>query len=245
LKIQYEADYYDILLDWLEEKGYYTGGESYYNGKENWYKNIGPSKKCRLDIIGVKNIGPGKKTLADDIELIGIEVKHNSLTYKDLSQAAGYKIFVHKAYLATDVDIAPVDEHWARILGVGLISLGKRSRGKVMPVIELDAIYQIPNLCENLRLLRRMSIGRCTICQTYFMLWEKVRDSLFHTYISLPRIKQINHIAERDEDEDWQYLIENPQEVPDDEKIQRFLCRSCANLFSLEIKGEFQLDDDE
>ena len=80
LVLKREEEYYDILLDWLEEKGYYTGGEIYYEGKENWYKNIEPSRQCRIDVIGVKNVDSQKRSLADEVELIGIVGENNSLT---------------------------------------------------------------------------------------------------------------------------------------------------------------------
>ncbi len=105
-----ESDYYDPILIWLENQfDYYIGGGYFKGNKELFYKDKGPTRKCRLDIIGIKNIG-SHNTVEDNIEIIGIEVKNEkSIKYQHLAQASGYKIFVHKAYLATTAVITNED----------------------------------------------------------------------------------------------------------------------------------------
>lgn len=242
MNIDNENQLYDPLLRWLKKRfGYYIGGESSYNGKILWHKNIGPSRKCRLDVIGVKNIGSQRYARADELDIIGIEVKlKDRITYQHLAQAAGYKIFVNKAYLATIGEITEEDRHWARILRIGLMRIEIKKR-KIDFNIDMEAPFQYPNHSEMLRLLRRLTIGECTFCKIFFFLWDKVADEKFYTYVLLERVKQINKFPFI-VGKALQKLINKPNEAKEEEKIYRYVCRPCAILLGLDIKGGIDLD---
>ncbi len=229
-----ESNLYDPLLEWLEDKyGYSIGNDYTTAGKEVWYKNRGPSQKCCLDVIGVKNIGAHEKVLSDEIEIIGVEVKDKDrITYKDLTQAAGYKIFVHKAYFATTARITTEDKHWARVLGIGLIKIGGRAKPSFLVVVE--APLSVPNHAEMLRLLDTLLIGQCTLCNCYFYLIDRVDDESFHTYIPLTRLKWIN-LFPSETRSDLKKLFTEPKDVDEEYRISRYICQTCVALFKMKI----------
>ncbi len=224
-----ETDYYNNILAWLEEEfEYYIGGGYYRGDKELFYIDKGPTMKCRLDIIGIKNIG-SHNTVEDNIEIIGIEVKDDkTIKYQHLAQTSGYKIFVHKAYLATTAKITSEDLYWARILGVGLITIESKNSFKIV----LEASLNEPNQTEMLRLLESLSIGVCTICRNYFFTWDIVDNEKYKTYVKLRRVKQIN-ILQKGELDNYKDLFEKQKSFSKEDKFFRYICKPCATRIGI------------
>lgn len=238
-KYQKEADLYDPLMSWLDEQfEYYVGGNSNWGDKPLMHKNIGPSKRCKLDVVGIKNIGAQNNSRFDEIEIIGIEVKKKdkirSITYQHLAQAAGYKIFVHKAYIASDAEFTEEDISWAKILGIGIISIEINNRD-IDFSIKLEAQYQYPNFGEMLRLLKRMSIFQCTLCSVYSFEWDTFDSETYHTYLKIKRAKHINLLRS---DKDSGTRGNNYSKVEKELIIDRNLCRDCAILLGLDVPGD-------
>ncbi len=97
-----EKRYYDPVRKWLENQGYFCGGNITVRSKGNYYRDIG-TKQRRIDVAGVKNVG---NRFEDDIEIAAIEVRARSVVSDaDISDTAKYHNCVHKCYLAATAEI--------------------------------------------------------------------------------------------------------------------------------------------
>lgn len=75
VKKRQEEKYYNSVLYWLWEKGYYVGQGMERRGKPFWYENLGA--KARADVAGVKNVG---NEYVDNIEIGVVESKMHLLS---------------------------------------------------------------------------------------------------------------------------------------------------------------------
>ena len=154
--ISKEGMLYPFFQTWLINKDYYTGQSHLKDDKDADYLDTGV-KEARIDVLGIKNIHFDKKTFVDEVELLGIEVKLNQMSFKDFSQTAGYRIFCHRVYLALASSGEPyTDRHieWAKHLGIGLLfvelknnKLKHNADDEIDVNLVLEAPYQVINAC--------------------------------------------------------------------------------------------------
>lgn len=117
----------------------------------------------RIDVIGIRDLG---WDLASDVEAIAIEVKRGNEPFATASgQTLGYRVYAHRVYLADyrDEPFTQDEISIASNLGIGLIEIRK---GKCKEVLSSPTYKPISKLYY--RLLRKLSLGRCQLCDNIF-----------------------------------------------------------------------------
>ena len=233
-KKRQEVKYYDSILRWLFENGYYVGQGMVRRGKPFWYKNLGA--KARADVVGVKNVG---NEYVDNIEIGVVEVKDAPIKLRYIEQAHGYSIFAHKCYLATPYEFSEENKSMANNFGVGLLKINKEKKRRreffgiqkyffdVEEVLSPQTME--PNEAEMKKFLATLSIVQCTICQCYVFHW--VRDEKLPTSVkTLIRGKQLSEMV---------YGAGFPFEVkpPKGYRTYRYICLDCLNQLPTILKA--------
>ncbi len=124
----------------------------------------------RIDVFGIRDLGGD---LASDVETIAIEVKRGTAPFATASgQTLGYKVYVHRVYLADyrDTPFSPDELNIANALGIGLIRI---NGNRCMEVLSSPKYEPISSL--HFSLLEGMALGRCQICESIFETGEKGR----------------------------------------------------------------------
>ena len=227
-----EKKYYDSLLNWLFERGYYVGQNMSRrrSQKPYWYKDLG--SKVRGDVAGVRNIG---NKYFDQVEVAVIEVKDKPITLRGIQQAYGYSLFAHKCYLATPFEISEEQKDNAHEFGVGLLHMDveRKQNGSLSglqgPFYCIEEVLSpqrsVPKSeAEMTKFLDTLSIKRCSICQCYVFDWAKDKknpEARPRTVIRMLRGKQISGYS----DEAYVPFIGRP---PKKYRIHRYICLECA-----------------
>ena len=222
-KSRHEATYYNSVLYWLYQQGYYVGQLMTKRGKPYWYKNLGA--KARADVAGIKNVG---NKLIDRVEIAVVEVKDRRIRLRSIEQAYGYSIYAHKCYLATTYKIDEEEKSLAHSFGIGLLQI-EPSKSKETEFFGMNINYyrvrevlspnlMEPNEAEMLKFLGTLSIVRCMICRCYVFNWEKEEEQPATTK-SVRRGKQLAIMTETNE-----LPFGKP---PRGYRIMRFICVDC------------------
>jgi len=230
-RLKGEERYYVSVRKWLETKGYYCGGGMVYQatGRERWYVKTG-IQNLRADVIGVRNVG---NRFIDRIEIHAVEVKDEKrVTFRDLQQTYGYSTFAHRVSLATTAELAEEDKATASRMGIGLVRLiGRRAREVLSPGI------MRPNEAEMLKLLNRLWIIRCSICNCFVFKWEFMDDLKGKSYHMFKRARQVDHM--RDSTRKATPFAElDRNELETRYVIERYICRTCADQFGLLLRKQ-------
>jgi hypothetical protein len=147
-----ESDLYPIVQKWMVKHF------RCFKAREN----IG-LKDSRVDVVGVRDVGG---VLSGEVEIIAIEVKRGSGQFATASgQALGYQVYANRVYLADVRETAfkPSEIEIASHLGIGLIQIKGRKCQEV-----LSSPYHRPITRMALELMERMTLGKCSICGTFF-----------------------------------------------------------------------------
>lgn len=151
-KTRQERELYPIVKQWMQK--------SLYCFKTDINKGL---THGRIDVVGVRDIGG---EISGEVETIGIEVKTTSQSFADAcGQTLSYKVYVNRVYLAQERD-KPFDIDECSIaseLGIGLIQI---RRHKCIEV--LSSPYYKPISRFNLSLLRKLTLGKCQLCESCF-----------------------------------------------------------------------------
>lgn len=222
-----EREYYKTIRKWLENQGYYCGGNIKVRGKQNYYQDIGPRYR-RADVAGIKNVGGA---FEDQVEIVAIEVRDDTtIGDRDISDTVNYKHYAHKCYLATTASITDKNIRIAELRKIGLLKLeGVRTE----PTIILDAVPENPqNYQEMIAFLNSFQIVKCSICGCFFERFD-IQDEEYKSYLKIIRAKYFNVLKETDDDPlDLRELYRLPSKY----KIRRYICFPCFKEFFLTTK---------
>jgi predicted nuclease of predicted toxin-antitoxin system len=211
-----EKEYYDIVREWLEDQGYYCGGNIEVGGKPNFYQNMG-TKHRRADVVGVKNVG---NRFEDDVEVVAIEVKDKRVvSVQDFDDAAKYQQCAHKCYLATTAEITDECIRWAERKNLGLLQLQKGKKPKVLR----HPIPKQPDYKEMLAFLESFEIVRCSICGCFFERFVRSEEK-YQSFFEMKRAAYFNAMK------NTSYDPLNFKEIPHlspEYKIYRYICYPC------------------
>lgn len=217
-----EERYYDSVLDWLDDQGYYTGGHI-VNDDEFFFKRTGTAGRFP-DCCGVKNAG---NRFIDDIEVAAVEVKDRRITPKHVQQGLVYSIMAHKVYIAGPQAYTELSEDVLRLLetaGIGYLEGNKKADGTWKITERLSSRRHFPSHAELLRLLHRWGIHQCTICGGYFFTWSTWDGEEFHTMM---KIRRPRHIDCQRDDLGEPFDRKSRRGLNRSYLINRYLCRSC------------------
>ena len=221
-----EERFYNLVREWLEEKGYYCGGGMYYMGsnKERWYVKTG-IRKLRADVIGIKNVG---NELIDAIEIVAVEVKDKkTIAFKDMQQTYGYSTFAHKVYLATTAEPTEEDKATAMRMGIGLVHITK---GDINELLSPSLMH--PDEAEMLNLLNSLWIVKCTLCNCYVFKWDTIGDLEGKSYTVIKRARQLDHMKDFAEGKS-PFGDLRKKKLDKKYVVRRYICRTCADEFHL------------
>lgn len=217
-----ESDYYEPLADWLEKKGFYTGGKISYSGGElRRYTNTG-TRKLRVDVAGIRNAG---NEYLDQIETIAIEVRDTPKTMlRDIQDAWGYSSAVNLCYLATTAPVKDEMMNYARSLGVGIIEI----QGPNEFVETLQAQHKEPDPIIKTEFLHSLWIVQCTICKCFVFKFTTIGGLEGKSYLELTRARQFDYDLYRRTNWNPAFTHLEQGNLPEEFKMTRFVCRQCA-----------------
>lgn len=219
-----EKQYYDVVRKWLEDQGYYCGGNITVKGKPNFYQDIG-TKHRRADVAGVKNVG---NRFWDDVEVVAVEVKDKRVvSQQDINDTAKYQQCAHKCYLATTAEITDENIKWTERKNLGLLQLLK---GKNIRVLR-HPVPKTPDYEEMLAFLESFEIVKCSICGLFFERF--VRDDTYHSFFEMKRAKYFNVLKNTRYDPLDHKSIRS---LPSEYQIYRYICYPCLEELFLNPK---------
>lgn len=160
--IKTEKHLYKHIQNWLRREGYKVD--------KSWQNRGGD--KYRVDVIGIRSSGT---EYCDDIEIVAIEAKLWG-NYQTLGQAENYKDIAHKVYFATaSEDIAERHKDGCAEKNLGLLYINRKTE-RVAEVLSAP-VSRPKSEAKMMEFLRKLYIGRCSICKCYFDLWEEWDDT--------------------------------------------------------------------
>ncbi|MEM2971869.1 MAG: hypothetical protein QW270_05550 [Candidatus Bathyarchaeia archaeon] len=220
-----EKQYYDVVRKWLEDQGYYCGGNITVRGKPNFYQDIG-TKHRRADVAGVKNVG---NRFEDDVEVVAVEVKDKRIvSQQDINDTAKYQQCAHKCYLATTAEITDENIRWAERKNLGLLQLLK---GKNIKVLRHPAPNK-PDYEEMLAFLESFEIVKCCICGCFFERFDRTEQN-YRSYFEIKRAAYFNVMKNTKHDPLDVKTIKN---LPSEHVIYRYICYPCFEELFLNPK---------
>ena len=170
--IRTEKHLYRHIQGWLRREGYVV---------DKTWQNKGVDK-YRVDAVGVRNSGT---QYCDDIEIVAIEAKLWG-NYQTLGQAENYKDIAHKVYFATaSEDKAERYKDNCAEKNLGLLLVNKKT-GRVNEVLSAP-VSRPRSEAKMIEFLRKLYIGRCSLCKCYFDLEKGWDDTEW-----LPRLAEFN-----------------------------------------------------
>lgn len=158
-----ESDLYPTVKKYLDKK---------YSKSSLCSKiNIG-IKSGTIDVVLVRGIFGD---LSQSCEVISVEVKADKNRFLNyIGQALGYSILSDRCHLAIPGKFSQNDIDIASTLGIGLIEIGENS---CKQIIDSKLFSPIEHL--RLKLLNKLKINRCTICNSYFFASKNPNRRLF------------------------------------------------------------------
>jgi hypothetical protein len=221
-----EVQYYEVVRKWLEDQGYYCGGNIIVRGKPNYYENIG-SRRRRADVAGVKNVGGSYE---DEIEIAAVEVRDESrISDKDIRDTANYKQCAHKCYLATTARITEKDKQIAQRKRIGLLQLEKGKKPRVWhdPTPEKPTDYE-----EMIEFLESFEIVKCSICGCFFERFIRPAEK-YQSYFDMTRAKYFKTSKETKQDPLVLKKLKG-KSMSSEYKVTRYICRPCLEELFIE-----------
>ena len=216
-----EKQYYDTVRKWLEDQGYYCGGNITVKGKENYYQDIG-TKQRRIDVAGVKNAG---NKFEDDLEIVAIEVRDKpTVSDPDISDTAKYHNCVHKCYLAFTGQLSSEAKQNAERENIGLIQLSKTTAPEVLHHPSPKDPTSYP---EMIRFLERLQIVKCSICGCFFERFQMSEEG-FHSFFEMRRAVYFKTMKETEKDP---LDLKTIRDLPSELKILKYICYPCREEF--------------
>lgn len=195
-------------------------------------------RHSRIDVVGVRDVGGD---LSGDVEIISIEVKNNSEPFAtSCGQALGYKIYANRVYLA-DVRNEFFSHDEIRIashLGIGLIQIQKSGACKEI----LTSPQYVPMSSMSLRLLEKLALGKCQLCNSIFKTGSIENDKRFN---NLSRENLQRAIKDEKGFIFWNRELANRKSklgirVQKDDMTfeRRFICPDCVGYFLSQMVHE-------
>lgn len=178
MRIKNEERLYEPIRKYIStELRYYTGGEIKYiggrkAGKSRYYTKTGV-RELQADVVGVKFTG---NSVYSDIEICIVEAKlGDKVTRQHINQAFGYTTMAHSVYLASTAELDPDSHSVLRALGLGYLQILSLSE----TILRETPGQHKPVEKEMMRLLDKLWIGKCTLCQCYLFLYEENREKSY------------------------------------------------------------------
>ena len=222
-----ERKYYRSVRKWLENQGYYCGGNINVRGTKNYYQDIGPRHR-RADVAGVRNIGGA---FEDQVEIVAVEVRDiPTISDRDINDTANYKQYAHKCYLAITALIRDKDIRVAEKRKIGLLKI---EGVKKKPTLILDAVLENPrSYQEMIAFLNSFEIVKCSICGCFFERFD-ILDEKYKSYFRIIRAKYFDVMKETDSDP---LDLKELRKLPSEYKIRRYVCFPCFDEFFLTMR---------
>jgi hypothetical protein len=230
-----EKRYYKIVREWLENQGYYCGGNiTIGGGKLNYYQDIG-TKNRRADVAGIKNVG---SRYADQIEIVAVEVRDKeSVSDQDLRDTENYHQYAHKCYLATTAPISDKHKQMAERRNIGLLQLERGKKGPRLIHSTNPSTPKDPD--EMMKFLNSFQIVKCAVCGCYFERFIRASEN-YRSFLELGRARYFDVMKDTDKDPLLKKDIDN---LDAEHKMLVYVCQPCVQdlfLASTKIKRRMQ-----
>lgn len=222
-----EKRYYSIVREWLEDQGYYCGGNITVGKRPNYYQDVGP-KNRRADVAGIKNVG---SKYEDQIEIVAVEVRDRpTISDQDFRDTDNYHQYAHKCYLATTAKITQKHKQIAERRNIGLLQLdkgNKRPRSEHAPNPENPRDH-----AEMMNFLNSFEIVKCAICGCYFERFVQKKEH-YHSYLELKRARYFEVMSETDKEPLEKKDVDS---LPAEYKMYIYICEPCIRDMSLQSR---------
>jgi hypothetical protein len=210
-----ESNFYPIVAQWLKRY--------HHCFKTDINKGL---RYSRIDVVGVRDIGGD---LSGEVETISVEVKKGGEPFATASgQASGYKVYANLVYLADvrKTPFTPDEIDIASHLGIGLIQISGRNCREV-----LSSPYYKPVTRLNLLLLERLALGRCRLCDCFFVTGDE-----HNRFSNLARENLKKALSDGKGLMFWNYAVGKRKRKTDATYLtyeRRFICPDCIRNISI------------
>jgi hypothetical protein len=162
-----ETKYDKKIVEFLEKKGYICQ----HNGRLFTRKRF---LNIDIDVFGIKDVGRDR----EKIEVVGVEVKTNKAKISDgIRKAQFYTKFVHKSYLATNLELEEWQKDELRDLGLGLLKvwITKPPKEKIRPKTQKPASDKTEEFLSIV-----CKLDRCDFCRLHYWDDEGIVEDMFN-----------------------------------------------------------------